>query len=43
MVGFYSSNNFNYFIADIACGMYNFTAVPIYDTHGEEGTKHIFE
>lgn len=42
-VGFYSSNNVNYFIADMACGMYNFASVPIYDTHGEEGTKHVFQ
>lgn len=42
MVGFYSKNHHNYFIADIAIGMYGYTTVPIYDTHGEKGTKHIF-
>lgn len=43
MIGFYSSNHVNYFIGDIACAIHNFTSVPIYDTHGEEGTKYIFE
>lgn len=42
-VGFYSKNHHNYFLADIAVGMYGYTSVPIYDTHGEEGTKHIFK
>ena len=37
-VGVYSKNSIRYSVFDIACGIYNFTAIPIYDTLGAEAT-----
>lgn len=36
LLGFYSKNTVEYFIADLACILYDVTSVPIYDTLGEE-------
>lgn len=38
-VGFYSLNTVRYLTADIACGLYSFTIVPLYDTLGEEAME----
>lgn len=35
-MGIYSINTVRYLTIDIACGIYNITSVPIYDTLGEE-------
>lgn len=41
-IGVYSKNTLNYLAADIACVLYGFTSVPIYDTLGEEATLYAF-
>lgn len=35
-VGFYSINTVRLLTADIACGIFNLTIIPLYDTLGEE-------
>lgn len=37
-IGIYSKNSIRYCVVDIACGIYNLTSVPIYDTLGAEAT-----
>lgn len=41
-VGIYSKNSVRYATLDIACGIYGFTSIPIYDTLGEEATEFAF-
>ena len=41
--GFYSKNTVNFMISDIGSCIQNITAVPIYDTLGEEATDFAFE
>jgi len=40
---FYSNNNVQYHISDLACGIYNFIPIPIYSQLGDEGNNHIFK
>lgn len=41
-IGIYSKNTINYLICDLACTMYDFTLIPIYDTLGEDATLFAF-
>ena len=41
-VGFYSKSNFNFFVSDIGCCLYDYTIIPIYDTLGEKANDYIF-
>ena len=41
-IGMYSVNTVRLLTADIACGIYNYCIIPIYDTLGEESMEFIF-
>ena len=43
MVAIYSGNNKEFILLDIACSLFNYTTVPIYDTLGEEATEFMFK
>jgi long-chain acyl-CoA synthetase len=43
LVAVYSGNSVPYVQLDIACALYGFTTVPIYDTLGEEATEFMFD
>jgi len=43
MVAIYSGNNKEWIILDMACALFNYCTVPIYDTLGEEATEFMFK
>jgi len=43
MISFYSKNNKEVWILDVACALYNISIVPIYDTLGESSIKFVFD
>jgi long-subunit acyl-CoA synthetase (AMP-forming) len=43
LVDVYSGNSVPYVQLDIACALYGFTTVPIYETLGEEATEFMFD
>ena len=42
-VGFYSINTVRMITADISCGIYNFTIIPLYDTLGDEAMDFVLQ
>ncbi len=42
-VSIHSKNNPNYIITDIACCLYGYTMIPMYDTLGDEANNYIYE
>ena len=41
-MGIYAGNSYRYLVQEMACIMYNYVSVPIYDTLGEEATIFAF-
>jgi long-chain acyl-CoA synthetase len=41
-IGIYGPNTREWLITDIACQLYGYTAMPVYDTLGEEACEHMF-
>lgn len=42
-VAMYAKQTIEYFITDVACGIYGLTVLPVYDTLGEEATNFVFK
>lgn len=42
-IGFYSINTVRLITADISCGIYNYTIIPLYDTLGEEAFELVLK
>lgn len=43
LVGIYARTSLEWGLIDVACALYGYTTVPVYDTLGEDGIQYIFE
>jgi long-chain acyl-CoA synthetase len=41
-IGIYGPNTREWVLTDVACMLYGYTAMPVYDTLGEEACEHMF-